>query len=77
MIPPRLEQGRDAIIAIAERVERVQEQHKAPGEEFRGLKFGLMEVVYEWAKGMVGRVSWFLAFLYSLLPCSRLNRLLS
>ncbi len=52
-IPPKLEEGRDAIIAIAERVERVQEAHKVPGEEFRALKFGLMEVVYEWAKGMV------------------------
>jgi len=52
VIPPKLEQGRDAIIAIAERVERAQEQHKIPGEEFRGLKFGLVEVVFEWAKGM-------------------------
>ncbi|KAI0095241.1 antiviral helicase [Irpex rosettiformis] len=52
VIPPKLEQGRDAIIAIAERVERVQEAHKVPGEESRALKFGLMEVVYEWAKGM-------------------------
>lgn len=52
-IPPKLEEGRDAILAIADRVERVQEHHKVPGEEFRVLKFGLMEVVYEWAKGMV------------------------
>ncbi|KAI0783389.1 antiviral helicase [Abortiporus biennis] len=52
VIPPKLEEGRDAILAIAERVERVQERHKVPGEEFRALKFGLVEVVYEWAKGM-------------------------
>jgi len=52
VIPPKLEEGRDAIIAIADRVQRVQEMHKIPGEDFRGLKFGLMEVVYEWAKGM-------------------------
>ncbi|KAI0081161.1 ATP-dependent RNA helicase [Panus rudis PR-1116 ss-1] len=52
VIPPKLQQGRDAIMAIAERVERVQEAHKVPGEEFRALNFGLMEVVYEWAKGM-------------------------
>ncbi|TFY63324.1 hypothetical protein EVJ58_g3329 [Rhodofomes roseus] len=52
VIPPKLEQGRDAIIAIAERVGAIQDRHKVPGEEFRQLKFGLMEVVYEWAKGM-------------------------
>lgn len=53
IIPPKLIEGRDAIMAIADRVERVQESHKVPGEEFRALKFGLVEVVYEWAKGMV------------------------
>lgn len=52
VIPPKLQEGRDAILAISERVERVQDRHKVPGEEFRGLKFGLVEVVYEWAKGM-------------------------
>ena len=34
-------------------MEGVQTAHKVPGEEFRALKFGLVEVVYEWAKGMV------------------------
>ncbi|KAH8099717.1 antiviral helicase [Cristinia sonorae] len=52
VIPPKLQEGRDAILAISERVERVQERHKVPGEEFKALKFGLVEVVYEWAKGM-------------------------
>ncbi|GBE77514.1 Putative ATP-dependent RNA helicase [Sparassis crispa] len=52
VIPSKLEQGRDAIMAISDRVERIQDAHKIPGVEFRGLKFGLMEVVYEWAKGM-------------------------
>lgn len=53
-IPPKLEQGRDAIIAISDRVGRVQDFHKVPVEDFRSnLKFGLVEVVYEWAKGMV------------------------
>ena len=56
VIPPKIKEGMDAITAIAERIERVQEAHKVPGEEFRALKFGLVEVVYEWAKGMV-RVS--------------------
>ena len=53
VIPPKLAEGRDAIVAIAERVGAIQDRHKVPGEEFRQLKFGLMEVVYEWAKGMV------------------------
>ncbi|CCM03670.1 uncharacterized protein FIBRA_05814 [Fibroporia radiculosa] len=53
VIPPKLEEGRDAIVAIAERVGSIQDYHKVPGETFRGLKFGLMEVVYEWAKGMI------------------------
>ena len=53
VIPPKLQEGLEAIMALAERVERVQERHKVPGEEFRGLKPGLVEVVYEWAKGMV------------------------
>ncbi|THH29341.1 hypothetical protein EUX98_g4845 [Antrodiella citrinella] len=52
VIPPKLQEGRDAIMAISERVGRVQVRHKVPGEEFRALKFGLVEVVYEWAKGM-------------------------
>lgn len=53
-IPPRLEEGRAALLAIADRVGAVQDRHKvaAPDAETR-LKFGLVEVVYEWAKGMV------------------------
>lgn len=55
-IPPKLEQGRDAIMAISDRVGRVQDSHKVATEEFRSnLKFGLVEVVYEWAKGMVSQ----------------------
>jgi antiviral helicase SKI2 len=54
VIPPRLEEGRDAIIEISDRVGRVQDSKKVVAEEFRSnLKFGLVEVVYEWAKGMV------------------------
>jgi len=54
VIPPKLEMGRDAIIAISDRVERIQDSYKVVVEEFRSnLKFGLVEVVYEWAKGMV------------------------
>lgn len=53
-LAPRLESGREAILAIADRVGRVQDSHKVVAEEHRtDLKFGLIEVVYEWAKGMV------------------------
>lgn len=54
VIPPKLSEGIEAIIDIAGRVLRVQEHHQIAAEEFRStLKFGLVEVVYEWAKGMV------------------------
>ncbi|KAJ7292904.1 ATP-dependent RNA helicase [Mycena rebaudengoi] len=50
---PRLEEGRAAILAISDRVGRIQDLHKVAVEDFRSnLKFGLVEVVYEWAKGM-------------------------
>ena len=50
----RLESGMEAILAIADRVDRVQDSHKVAAEGYKmGLKFGLIEVVYEWAKGMV------------------------
>ena len=50
VIPPKLKEGMDAITAIAERVERVQEAHKVPGEEFRALKFGLEAASHERAQ---------------------------
>lgn len=49
-------QGKATILEITERVRRVQAKHRADvGEEGFNteLKFGLVEVVYEWAKGMV------------------------
>lgn len=53
-IPPKLQEGRDAILAISDRIGRTQDLHKVAVEDFRtNLKFGLVEVVYEWAKGMV------------------------
>ena len=55
VFPPRLEDGRDALLAISERVAAVQDRHKVAADEHRKtLNFGLMEAVYEWAKGMVG-----------------------
>ncbi|KAJ3509694.1 hypothetical protein NLJ89_g5085 [Agrocybe chaxingu] len=53
VLSPKLEAGRDAILAISDRVGRIQDLHKVASEDFRSsLKFGLVEVVYEWAKGM-------------------------
>ncbi|KAI0718916.1 antiviral helicase [Cerioporus squamosus] len=52
VIPPKLQEGLVAVMAIAERVEAVQTRHNALVEDFRALKPGLVEVVYEWAKGM-------------------------
>ena len=59
VVPVKLEEGRDAIIAISRRVGGVQDRHKVSAEDFRSnLKFGLMEVVHEWAKGMVSQRTW-------------------
>ncbi|KAF9011054.1 antiviral helicase [Cyathus striatus] len=53
VVPPKLEEGRDAILAISDRIGHIQDVHKVAVEDFRStVKFGLMEVVYEWAKGM-------------------------
>ncbi|KAJ2923033.1 hypothetical protein H1R20_g14061, partial [Candolleomyces eurysporus] len=53
VVPPRLEEGREAISAISDRVERIQTLHKVASDDYKSiLKFGLLEVVYEWAKGM-------------------------
>jgi antiviral helicase SKI2 len=54
VLPPKLEAGRDAIMAINDRISGTQDKHRVAVESFRSqLKFGLVEVVYEWAKGMV------------------------
>ena len=54
LLPPKLQEGRDIIQAINDRVSRVQDHYKIASEEYRSdLKFGLTEVIYEWAKGMV------------------------
>jgi len=53
VLSPKLEEGRDAIVAINDRVGRAQEVHRVAAEDFQSnLKFGLVEAVYEWAKGM-------------------------
>ena len=54
IFPPRLEEGREALVAISDRVAEVQARHSVAADEHRWtLNFGLMEAVYEWAKGMV------------------------
>lgn len=54
VLPPKLEEGRDIILRIADRVGRVQDLHKVAVPDSKSkLKFGLAEAVYEWAKGMV------------------------
>ncbi|KAF8310553.1 ATP-dependent RNA helicase [Clavulina sp. PMI_390] len=52
-LPPRLQEGRDAIVKIEDRVGRIQDAHKVVAAEWASsLKFGLMEVVWEWANGI-------------------------
>jgi antiviral helicase SKI2 len=56
--------GLDVIYGIAERIEAVQDAHSVRHDEFvTQWKHGLVEVVYEWAKGMVCD---------SYMPCSML-----
>ncbi|KAI0304630.1 antiviral helicase [Russula brevipes] len=53
LLTPRLEDGRDALGAIMERVSETQVRHQVVADEHRWtLNPGLMEAVYEWAKGM-------------------------
>jgi superfamily II RNA helicase len=53
----QLVQGKDRITALADRVTAVQVAQRAnvaeEGAESNNLNFGLSEVVYEWARGMV------------------------
>lgn len=54
-LTPNLEKGRKALAALAAKVGRVQDFHKVSGPSAESaIKFGLAEVVYEWARGMVG-----------------------
>jgi len=53
IVPPRLQEGLAILVNITERIGHVQDRHRVAGGDFRAsLKFGLVEVVYEWAKGM-------------------------
>jgi len=54
LLPPKLQEGCDVIQVINNRISGAQDHQKIASEDFRSvLKFGLTEVVYEWAKGMV------------------------
>ena len=62
LLTAKLEEGKEAILAISDRVARIQDAHKVATDDSRSNpKFGLVEVVYEWAKGMV-RVGSFLTY---------------
>jgi len=53
VILPKLQQGLDTIYRIAEEVEREQDRCSVQYDEFKEkFKVGLVEVVYEWARGM-------------------------
>ncbi|KAK6543283.1 hypothetical protein TWF694_000041 [Orbilia ellipsospora] len=57
VVPPKLERGKGKILEIAKRVNEIQTEHQvllnAETDDFEGRpRFGLMEVVYEWARGM-------------------------
>ncbi|GAA5893928.1 hypothetical protein JCM8208_001280 [Rhodotorula glutinis] len=58
LLTPRLEEGKEILVATYDRITAVQDRHRANFADdgaFNGsgeLKFGLMEVVYEWARGM-------------------------
>ena len=54
VIPPKISDGLEAIHRIADEVEREQDRCSVQYDEFREkFKPGLVEVVYDWAKGMV------------------------
>lgn len=53
-IAVNMQEGLHTIYEIADRIERVQDSNKVAHDDFRTkYKPGLVEVVYEWAKGMV------------------------
>jgi antiviral helicase SKI2 len=53
-IPAKIAQGLDIVYAIADKVENTQLRQHVAFEDFREkFKPGLVEVVYEWARGMV------------------------
>lgn len=57
-IPPKIADGIEVIYRIAEEVEREQSFAQIQFDDFKEkYKVGLVEVVYEWARGMVRPLS--------------------
>jgi len=53
IIPPKIAQGLETIYRIADDVEREQDWNHVAYDNFKDkFKPGLIEVVYEWARGM-------------------------
>lgn len=53
-IPDKLKPGLEVIYRIADEVEKEQDRNSVAYDEFKEkYKVGLVEVVYEWARGMV------------------------
>jgi antiviral helicase SKI2 len=74
-IPDKLKAGQDEITKLADRVGRRQLANKVADPDFSAkLKFGLVEVVYEWARGMVGGVKKLTGRTPTKSLCSRLTR---
>ena len=66
------EQGKEKILAKAEQIGRLQKEvgMKIPVDDYKEtFHFGLMEVVFEWARGMVSNLNGLEAWLLSL--CSK------
>lgn len=56
-ISPHLQKGKEMILSVAEKVNQIQEHYQVlyfnEGNDFESQpRFGLMEVCYEWARGM-------------------------
>ncbi|KAI8878004.1 antiviral helicase [Backusella circina FSU 941] len=54
-LTPRLEKGKELVLTYARKIAEVQVECGLPistQDYVNGLKFGLMEVVYEWARGL-------------------------
>lgn len=79
-LTPRLQKGKEVIIKFAE---QIAEKQFACGVEIskedfvKGFKFGLVEVVYEWARGMVSYRSYQSVRSYHMILMPILNNSLS
>lgn len=60
-LTPKLTKGKDIVLTYARKIAELQVECGLPisvEDYVNGLKFGLVEVVYEWAKGLVKRKCW-------------------